>query len=55
MAIMRQSVMIVEEIETTEEEQQVSWQNKLNKEYQLAIGNGFTGTKEEYLLLRDYI
>lgn len=36
------------------EEENPSFEEKIEKEYKEAIINGFKGTKEEYYALRDY-
>lgn len=37
-----------------EDETNSSYQEKLEKEYNEAVSNGFTGTIEEYKALRDF-
>ena len=36
------------------DENQTSFNNKMNQEYQEAVTNGFKGTIEQYLQLRDF-
>ena len=36
-------------------EEDSSFEDKITSEYLNAVANGFQGTKEEYLALRDYI
>ena len=40
--------------EINSQEEKISYQEKLNKEYEEAKLKGFLGTFEEYLAIRDY-
>lgn len=46
MAVMNESVM--------KHEENITFQEKLQQEYEKAVEEGFQGTKEEYLSIRDY-
>lgn len=36
------------------DENSTSFENKLREEYEEAVSNGFSGTYEEYIAIRDY-